>query len=65
MAADDVKWDVAEVLDGDSPGGQNAAQPLPLEGADQPQLLIYVFLAYLAMYYIMWAIRAKNPSEVA
>lgn len=62
----DAEWEDAEVLGGDSPVGQDGAQqPLPLEGADQPQLLIYVFLAYLALYYTMWAARAKNPSEVA
>jgi hypothetical protein len=51
-------WQYADVVTDET------AQPLPLEGGDQPQLVLYVFLACLAMHYLMWAVRAKNPAEV-
>ena len=56
------EWQDAEFTD-EQPGG-GTAEPLPLEGGDQPQLVLYVFLACLAMHYLMWAVRAKNPAEV-
>ena len=57
------KWQDAQVVAG-APPVDAPAEPLPLEGGDQPQLVLYVFLACLAMHYLMWAVRAKNPAEV-
>eukprot|EP01046_Picozoa_sp_COSAG06_P109332 COSAG06_NODE_55794_length_288_cov_0.518519_1_plen_50_part_10 len=37
-------WEQAQVVAGAQPVDA-PAQPLPLEGGDQPQLVLYVFLA--------------------
>ena len=38
----------------------SAAQPVP----DQPALVLGVFLACLALHYVMWAARSRGTKEV-
>jgi hypothetical protein len=60
---EETEESIVQVVAG-APPVDAPAEPLPLEGGDQPQLVLYVFLACLAMHYLMWAVRAKNPAEV-
>ena len=62
------EWDEAAVGEGvdEAPtlAAGDDALPLGLAGRDQPQLVLYVFLACLAMHYLKWAASHKNAAEV-
>lgn len=59
-----MEWDDPATIIQHDHNKEEPKTHLPLEGADRPQLILYVFLAYLALQYFLWAVRAKNPSEV-
>lgn len=64
FAADDTEWVEADVVEPPLDPTQADAEPLPGAVRDQPQLVLYVFLACLAIHYIKWAASHKNTAEV-